>query len=279
MRGCLQAALILIAIFGLSPVECLGQSASNTTAPPQDKLPNSIRPQGAIERPTAGFSNADLDNAWNAYELAISAAAARVQEALGDARQAARERGDLEAAKSLRTAIEAFEENGEWPTLREVEKVTADARSSCKQAMSNLGQAYVLVVQALTKDTTLDDAVAESVEAERRKLFALDSGAVRGVRRPQRDDPAVTKSGKVVPSAPPTCTFIEWKSGGAADTRLIQKDEGFCFLAGIEGNFEGGGESAMLSIEADGFWHLRAQSGQPGLRVRIGVVRSRNPAR
>lgn len=274
------ALFLVIFVVVARPIPCWGQGASSRTeASPQSEPAVNIRPQGSLERPQDGFSNADLDKAWNAYEQAISAAAQRVYEALGKSRMAAREKGDLEAAKALRAATEAFEENGEWPTLREVEKVAADARADCKQAISDLGQAYVLAVQTLTKDTKLDDSVAESVEAERRKLFALDSGSVRGVRRPQRDDASsAAKTGKT-PTAIPAYAFIEWKSGGAADTRLIHKDEGFCFLAGVEGNFEGAGESAMLSIDADGFWHLRAQSSQPGLKVRIGVARLKTSAK
>jgi hypothetical protein len=73
----------------------------------------------------------------------------------------------------------------------------------------------------------------------------------------------------------PDIEFVEWQAGGATDTKLIHRSEGFCFLVGIGGNFEGGGEFAMLAIEADDHWHLHAQSSQASLTIRVGVFRTR----
>ncbi|HEV3145093.1 MAG TPA: hypothetical protein VGZ47_14480 [Gemmataceae bacterium] len=62
---------------------------------------------------------------------------------------------------------------------------------------------------------------------------------------------------------PPTCEFKEhvWLAGTAA-VKTIRADEGFCFLTGVAGKFEGGGEDVGVSIREDGFWYLDGNSRQ-----------------
>jgi hypothetical protein len=72
-------------------------------------------------------------------------------------------------------------------------------------------------------------------------------------------------------------TFRAVYSEAAWDTksgpvRMISKDEGFCFISGVGGRYEGNGEEAKLTVGTDGVWRLDARSGQGSMTVRaIGV--------
>ncbi len=45
--------------------------------------------------------------------------------------------------------------------------------------------------------------------------------------------------------------------------KMIHKDEGFCFLSGVTGGFEGFGESVWLKVGEDGYWYLSLHAHQP----------------
>jgi hypothetical protein len=54
--------------------------------------------------------------------------------------------------------------------------------------------------------------------------------------------------------------------------KMIHKDEGFCFISGVSGRYEGNGEVANLTVEADGFWYLEGKAAQRTMTARaIGV--------
>jgi hypothetical protein len=50
---------------------------------------------------------------------------------------------------------------------------------------------------------------------------------------------------------------------GRAPVKMLHRDEGFCFLAGVEGDFLGRGESIEVFIDKDGFWYLHGRSARP----------------
>ena len=53
---------------------------------------------------------------------------------------------------------------------------------------------------------------------------------------------------------------------GVVQEELIRTDEGICFLTGIHGRFEGGGEHVWIEPMGD-YWFLRGKSEQLGVRV------------
>ena len=44
--------------------------------------------------------------------------------------------------------------------------------------------------------------------------------------------------------------------------RMIHKNEGFCYLSGLGGAFDGGAEGARVYIGDDGYWYLHGNSGR-----------------
>jgi hypothetical protein len=55
--------------------------------------------------------------------------------------------------------------------------------------------------------------------------------------------------------------------------KMISKDEGFCFISGVGGKYEGVSEIARVYVGEDGFWYLDAQSRQSSMSVRAISVR------
>lgn len=54
----------------------------------------------------------------------------------------------------------------------------------------------------------------------------------------------------------------QWQRG-AAPVRMIRKEEGFCYLTRVSGEFAGMGEQARVYIESDGYWYLHGSSFKP----------------
>ncbi len=44
--------------------------------------------------------------------------------------------------------------------------------------------------------------------------------------------------------------------------KMIHKDDGFCYLSGLGGAFDGGAEGARVYIDDDGYWYLHGNSGR-----------------
>ena len=56
--------------------------------------------------------------------------------------------------------------------------------------------------------------------------------------------------------------FQFWVTKGQQhEQEMIGQDEGFCYLTGVTGDFEGGGEEARIVIKG-GSWYLVGKSGQ-----------------
>jgi hypothetical protein len=43
---------------------------------------------------------------------------------------------------------------------------------------------------------------------------------------------------------------------------MIKKDDGFCYLSGVAGKFEGDGETARVHVAEDGWWYLTGKAAQ-----------------
>jgi len=54
-------------------------------------------------------------------------------------------------------------------------------------------------------------------------------------------------------------TEYNWRRG-SAPVKMIHKDTGFCFLSGVRGGLNGGGEAARVYIGDDGYWYLKGQT-------------------
>ena len=52
-----------------------------------------------------------------------------------------------------------------------------------------------------------------------------------------------------------------WAKGYSA-VKMIHSDEGFCFISGIGGAFDGGGEIIRTYIGPDGYWYLNGNAGR-----------------
>lgn len=146
-----------------------------------------VRPEGTYVRPKNGSADPDLDKAWAAYDAAVEKATAGLREAIGKQRMAAREAGDLDAAKQCKGMLEALERKGLLPADDKVMKKETEATKAAYQsAVDDLRKAYRAVVAKLVKDTTVDESVAEAVESE---LKALDqksqSPAIQEKKGPQ----------------------------------------------------------------------------------------------
>jgi hypothetical protein len=55
--------------------------------------------------------------------------------------------------------------------------------------------------------------------------------------------------------------------------KMISKDEGFCFISGVAGKYEGASEIARVYVDQDGFWCLDGQSRQTTMSARAISVR------
>jgi hypothetical protein len=54
-------------------------------------------------------------------------------------------------------------------------------------------------------------------------------------------------------------TEYNWRRG-SAPVKMIHKDTGFCYLSGVKGGLNGGGEAARVYIGDDGYWYLKGQT-------------------
>lgn len=66
--------------------------------------------------------------------------------------------------------------------------------------------------------------------------------------------------------------FVTW-SQGEPPIQLIKQNEGFCFLTGVTGHFQGAGESVRVWIDKDGYWYLGGASQQQGISGQCAVMR------
>lgn len=130
-----------------------------------------VAPVGTLERPEAGVSIPEIDQAWEAYDRAILDSVLELRQALSAPLDAAIGRGDLEAAEKWTRVFEDFTQQGVWPTDPSVKASVAAAQTANRTAVKTLGEAYVATTKALTVAKRLQEAA--TVRDEWR---ALDSG-------------------------------------------------------------------------------------------------------
>jgi hypothetical protein len=68
-----------------------------------------------------------------------------------------------------------------------------------------------------------------------------------------------------------TPSQVIWNAGEPAK-RLIRVTDGICFLSGVGGSFQGGGEEVGV-VTHDGWYFLEGRSGQQALRATATVIK------
>lgn len=68
-------------------------------------------------------------------------------------------------------------------------------------------------------------------------------------------------------STPEIREVVRWRHGDER-RRLLRVEDGICFVTGIGGNFEGGGEAVRVYVD-DGWWWIGGHSAQPSLWVEV----------
>ena len=63
-----------------------------------------------------------------------------------------------------------------------------------------------------------------------------------------------------------------WENN-APPVKMIHKDEGFCYLAGVGGAFHGGGEVGRVYIGDDGYWYLHGSTAHGFLVIGATAVK------
>ena len=66
--------------------------------------------------------------------------------------------------------------------------------------------------------------------------------------------------------------FHSWHQGEPA-VKLIRRDEGFCALTSVSGQFEGSGELVEVYLADDGYWYLGGRSQQQDVAAECIVIR------
>ena len=61
--------------------------------------------------------------------------------------------------------------------------------------------------------------------------------------------------------------IVRW-SHGDSPIRLLPANRGFCYVSGMGGNFEGGGEGVRVWVD-DGAWWVGGYSSQPSLWLEV----------
>lgn len=172
-------------------VSCLGQQPSGPATlesllgddvPGQrGRLPDAVAdkpvgqsqsPQGALVRPKAGVQHPELDKAWGEYDAAVAKANAPLKAAIAKQFENATAKGDLDAAVKWQAALDKFEQAGEAPAQKETKSAVAAAVGEYRQAEDKLGNAYEVVVKALTMEKKIREARAarnefQSLSSER----------------------------------------------------------------------------------------------------------------
>ncbi len=151
--------------------------------------------------------------------------------------------GNLEAVKSLQAEKKAYETDGKLPTSQVMKKAVAEYQSSIDGAHRAMSNAYATAMSDYTKGLQIEKADAVNNEFE---SFKRTGGA--------KEEQASAKKPLF------EYKFYEWKLGDAP-IKMIHKDEGFCYLTVINGNFSGGGSTANVEIKDDGYWYLWGASG------------------
>jgi len=69
---------------------------------------------------------------------------------------------------------------------------------------------------------------------------------------------------------------FHWRNGDPA-VRMLNKNDGICFLSSVEGHFEGAGEEIAVRLKNDGYWYLEGRSHQADLGASAIGIEWTNP--
>jgi WD40 repeat protein len=67
-----------------------------------------------------------------------------------------------------------------------------------------------------------------------------------------------------------------WSQGQPA-VKMLKRDEGICYLAGVGGTMRGYGEQVRVQLADDGFWYLEGKTAQAELSGKAIALRWKNP--
>lgn len=179
MRATLRGLIAALAF------SCMSTGCAQQTDVPADidEPRSAVAPAGTLERPASGSDDPDLDKPWQGYRASIAQATKQLRQAIEGQRQAARAKGDLQPATRFKAMLEALDQKGQMPDCKELEKDVAAAQVAYKQAAEVLDKAYAAVVNKLTRDTSLDESVAQAVEDERKQLLASVGGGWQDITK------------------------------------------------------------------------------------------------
>jgi tetratricopeptide (TPR) repeat protein len=208
---------------------------------------------------------ADLEKAKKAYAEAVAKSNSDLLSALDDAILAAAKDAALEEVKELQAARKEFDATGKLPTTNRLGKAKTEFSRANIAAIATMDKAYDEAVKSLTKALKIEQADAIKTEW---KDFQ------RTCARGSTPKTAPITMAPRPPGMPGPFEYIFYECKKGDKIKMIHKDEGFCYLVGIHGAFYGGGESAQITIEKDGYWYLTVVSAnaQP-LDVRAVAVK------
>ncbi len=206
-----------------------------------------------------------LQQAKEAYVHAAVAARDDLIDAFDEATKATAQTGNLDGVKELTAALDAFKKDGTLPTTPRLRTATAAYQRALRTAHTTLERAYDQTIRALTRELRIEEA--EHVRKEWEKL--RDISAQQLALAPDRA--AAAKPTPAIAPGKVRYTFHEVKQGDQPK-RLIHKNEGFCYIVGIHGGFNGGGEWVQLSIEDDGYWWVKLAGQTDTMNIRIVAV-------
>lgn len=144
------------------------------------------------------------------------------------------------------------------------------AVASFHEQANKLDEKYARKLKALVEDQTneLDEASKEALKkGDIQEATELLSAKL------MIQNLAAAKQERHAAGVPPfTCQTFVWKED-QPPTKMIHKDEGFCYLAGLNGGFVGGAESGLVYIGDDGYWYLKGLTNQRFLRLHAVAVK------
>ncbi len=136
------------------------------------------------------------------------------------------------------------------------------AREALEVAQSKARETYLRDLGKAFKGAVAADDIDEALTIKlEQRLITDDLKSAAAIRTLLASNPAKRYREHV------------WKAGDPP-LKLITAGEGFCFLSGVGGAFQGAGEGVHVSLR-DGKWWLEGHSAQPSVWARAISVRLR----
>ncbi len=163
--------------------------------------------------------------------------------------------------------------------------LAADPPSTATQPQSERASSTVATFQEQAKKLE-QEYVRKLKELAEQQTKELDEAVKKAVKKGDLQEATELLSAKLKIQAlaaakqerhaadPPlfTCETFTWREN-QQPTKMIRKEEGFCYLSGINGGFVGGAESGLVYIGDDGYWYLKGLTNQGFLRLQAVAVK------